>query len=79
MVVQRTIELEEREVDPVSGWPVQRARLGPAIIMDMNATGGFWVGFRSIAWMLENLRSPRVLDDGGPAGQGAEWVEWFQT
>jgi hypothetical protein len=79
MVVQRTIELEEREVDPVSGWPVQRTRLGPAIIMDMNATGGFSVGFRSIAWMLGNKRSERVLDGGGPAGQGAEWVEWFQT
>jgi hypothetical protein len=85
MVVQRTIELEEREVDPVSGWPVQRVRLGPAIITDMNETGGFSVGFRSIAWMLGIMRSPCVLDGGDPTGPGvptgpgAEWVEWLQT
>ena len=79
MVVERTIELEESEVDPISGWPVQGTRLGPTIIKDMNETGGFWVGFRSIAWMLGGRHSTRAPDDGSSTGQEAEWEEWFQT
>jgi hypothetical protein len=79
MVVERTIELEESEVDPNSGWPVQRARLAPAIIKDMNETGGFWVGFRSIAWMLGGHHSTYAPNRGGCVVQGAEWEEWFQT
>lgn len=78
MVVKRTIELEESELDPITGWPVQKTRLGPTIIREMDGNGGFWVGFRSIAWMLGGQHPTRILHGGSITGQGSEWEEWFQ-
>jgi hypothetical protein len=46
VVARRVIEMEEQEVDPVTGWPVQHTRLwGSTINADMDRNGGFWVCF----------------------------------
>jgi hypothetical protein len=74
LVVKRTIELEEREVDPISGWPVQKTRLGPTIIGDIDENGRFCVGFRSIAWMLGSKYPTGSME----ARPEVEWEEWFQ-
>ena len=54
MVARRAIEIEEKELDPKTGWPAQKVRLAYALISpNMDANGGFRVGFATSAW-LEN-------------------------
>jgi hypothetical protein len=48
-VSRRVIELEEAEVDPVTGWPVERARFWNSVIdANMDEKGGFWVSFMPV-------------------------------
>ncbi|CAN9291260.1 unnamed protein product [Alternaria alternata] len=52
VVSKRAIELEEAEVDPRTGWPVEATRLWncvPKAGMDHN--GGFWVAFIPARWI----------------------------
>lgn len=46
LVLNRVIEMEEDEVDLVTGWPVERTRLWSCVIdAGMNTSGGFWAHF----------------------------------
>ncbi len=46
IVSNRCIEMEERELDPVTGWPVASTRLWSSVIdANMDSDGGFWVTF----------------------------------
>jgi len=73
VVGRRVIEIEEQEVDPVTGWPVASSRLwGTAIDGDMDDRGGFWVAFSYADWaqtqkMVFDRR--RRLD--------SQWDEWI--
>jgi len=52
LVLKRVIEMEEEEVDPVTGWPVARVRLWSSVIEShMGATGGFWANFLPSGWV----------------------------
>lgn len=52
MVARRVVEMEESEVDPESGWPVERTRLYSAEInAKMDAEGGFWVYYLPSDWV----------------------------
>ncbi|KAF2185302.1 hypothetical protein K469DRAFT_739026 [Zopfia rhizophila CBS 207.26] len=52
VVSNRVIEIEESEVDPVTGWPVETARLWSSVIdANMDRNGGFWVNFLSASWV----------------------------
>ncbi|KAJ8114265.1 hypothetical protein OPT61_g3821 [Boeremia exigua] len=54
LVARRAIEMEEREVDPKTGWPVERSRLYTSVIdANMDAGGGFWVTFVPSGWVFE--------------------------
>jgi hypothetical protein len=49
IVSKRVIELEEAEVDPATGWPVERARFWNTVIdANMDEQGGFWVSFTPV-------------------------------
>jgi hypothetical protein len=49
IVSKRVIELEEAEVDPATGWPVERARFWNTVIdANMDEKGGFWVSFMPV-------------------------------
>jgi hypothetical protein len=66
MVAQRAIELEEKEVDPKTGWPVERARFWSCVIeAGMNHKGGFWAAFMPVIWVHERtpLGKPRILQE----------------
>ncbi|KAF2026855.1 hypothetical protein EK21DRAFT_73176, partial [Setomelanomma holmii] len=46
VVTKRVIEIEEEEVDPITGWPVERTRLWSSVIdANMDRNGGFWAYF----------------------------------
>jgi hypothetical protein len=46
IIANRVIELEERELDPETGWPPERARFYSTVVdANMDAQGGFWVYF----------------------------------
>lgn len=54
LVCRRVIELEEAELDPETGWPVERTRLWSSVIdANMDAKGGFWVYFIPSEWAGE--------------------------
>jgi hypothetical protein len=58
--MQRVIEMEEEEVDPVTGWPVERKRFWSCVInADMDRNGGFWAFFTPAAWMHERMADGR--------------------
>ncbi|KAF2995727.1 hypothetical protein E8E13_004765 [Curvularia kusanoi] len=66
LVARRTVELEERELDPESGWPVERTRLYSSVIdANMDAAGGFWVYFLPSEWigMLDEAGKQRMLQE----------------
>lgn len=52
LVSKRAIEIEECELNPVTGWPSERSRLGSCVISaDMDRTGGFWASFLPARWV----------------------------
>lgn len=54
LVTKRVIELEESELDPETGWPVERTRLYSSVIdANMDANGGFWAYFVPSEWVDE--------------------------
>lgn len=91
LVATRCIEIEERELDPKTGWPVEKTRLWSAVIDgNMDRNGGFWVTFASAKWMEEMgaewYEKERMANGGvsltlvtwGHAKRSdAEWQEWF--
>jgi hypothetical protein len=66
VVAKRTIELEERQVDRVTGWPVEESRMWQCVIQaDMDRNGGFWARFLPVRWvgvMDENGRQ-KILEE----------------
>ena len=79
IVARRVIEFEERELDPETGWPVERARIWSTQIHgDMDGNGRFPVFFAIGQWG-EGRGSPPL-----PPGmmisshpEGRIWREWF--
>ncbi|KAF2185235.1 hypothetical protein K469DRAFT_726791 [Zopfia rhizophila CBS 207.26] len=62
-VTNRIIEIEESELDPVTGWLVERTRIWSTIINgDMDGNGRFQVYFAVGLW---------------GEGRGRMWREWF--
>jgi hypothetical protein len=54
IVTRRLIELEEEEVDPLTGWPVEEKRLWSSVIdANMDQKGGFWAYFMRITALRE--------------------------
>jgi hypothetical protein len=54
LVANRVIELEERELNPETGWPPERTRLYSSVVdANMDAQGGFWVMFEPSEWVGE--------------------------
>ena len=52
LVSNRVIEMEESELDPETGWPVERTRLWSSVIdANMDANGGFWAYFLPSEWV----------------------------
>ncbi|KAF2015179.1 hypothetical protein BU24DRAFT_229247 [Aaosphaeria arxii CBS 175.79] len=82
VVARRVIQIEEREVDPETGWPIQRSRLVSALVSsDMDRNGRFYAAYRSLPWVLRSMdpNDPeRHPGDTDPKGQSNEWIEWFQ-
>lgn len=79
MVARRLIELEETEVDPVTGWPVESRRIWSTMIHgEMDGNGRFPVYFAIGQW--GEGRGTPPLPPGGilphdPSGR--IWREWF--
>jgi hypothetical protein len=79
MVARRLIELEEREVDPITGWPVEHTRIWSTMIHgEMDGNGRFPVYFAIGQW--GEGRGTPPLPPGGilphdPSGR--IWREWF--
>jgi hypothetical protein len=66
LLARRAIELEEQELDPTTGWPVEKARLWSAVVAaDMNDKGGFWASFQPVTWVHERTPNgkPRLLQE----------------
>ncbi|KAF2128923.1 hypothetical protein P153DRAFT_28521 [Dothidotthia symphoricarpi CBS 119687] len=66
VVSRRLIEMEESQVDSVTGWPVQETRLwGCVINADMDRNGGFWTSFLPARWVgrLDQNGKPRLLEE----------------
>jgi hypothetical protein len=75
-VANRVIEIEEKEVDPDTGWPVENARLWCAVIDgDMDQNGGFWVIFALANWVQAGSQLER--GDKERRRLDAQWEEWF--
>jgi hypothetical protein len=54
LVANRVIEMEESELNPETGWPVERTRLWSSVIdANMDARGGFWAYFLPSEWVGE--------------------------
>jgi hypothetical protein len=79
VVAKRVIEFEERELDPVTGWPVESARIWSTMINgEMDGNGRFPVDFAIGHW--GEGRGTPPLPPGGilphdPSGR--IWREWF--
>ncbi|KAL5386721.1 hypothetical protein PMIN06_011795 [Paraphaeosphaeria minitans] len=75
MVSRRLIEIEEREVDPITGWPTENARVLSTIVRgDMDGNGRFAVYFAMDIWGEGRGEAPLP-----PIGErGRMWKEWFQ-
>jgi hypothetical protein len=66
MMARRAIELEEQDLDPTTGWPVEEARLWSAVVAaDMNHKGGFWASFQPVTWVHERTSAgmPKILQE----------------
>ncbi|KAF2179899.1 hypothetical protein K469DRAFT_594181, partial [Zopfia rhizophila CBS 207.26] len=78
-VAKRIIEIEESELDPVTGWPVERTRIWSTIIRgDMDGNGRFPVYFAVGLWGEGRgvpPLPPGMVLSGSP--QGRMWKEWF--
>jgi hypothetical protein len=64
VVGRRVVEMEEKEVDPVTGWPVERTRLwGNSVNAGMDQNGGFWAHFVPVDCFLDRTPDgkPKVL------------------
>jgi hypothetical protein len=79
VVAKRVIELEERELDPVTGWPVERVRIWSTMIHgEMDGNGRFPVYFAIGHW--GEGRGTPPLPPGGVLPHdpnGRIWREWF--
>jgi hypothetical protein len=79
IVARRVIELEEREVDPDTGWPVEQTRIWSTMIHgEMDGTGRFPVYFAIGHW--GEGRGTPPLPPGGILPhdpRGMIWREWF--
>ncbi|KAL5375883.1 hypothetical protein DPSP01_010879 [Paraphaeosphaeria sporulosa] len=75
MVSRRLIEIEEREVDPITGWPTENARVLSTIVRgNMDGNGRFAVYFAMDIWGEGRGEAPLP-----PIGErGRMWKEWFQ-
>ena len=78
-VVKRIIELEEAEIDPLTGWPVERTRIWSTIVRgDIDSNGGFMAYFAIGQWG-EGRGVPPMPPDmevkGSPHAK--MWGEWF--
>lgn len=70
LVSERAIEIEESEVDPVTGWPVEKTRLWSVVVNgDMDGEGRFSVRFSAGSWFQGQVY--------GRNGEGRMWEEWF--
>ncbi|KAF2640268.1 hypothetical protein P280DRAFT_452890 [Massarina eburnea CBS 473.64] len=88
LVSRRVIDIEEEEVDPVTGWPVEDTRLWCAVLDgSIESTGGFWVNFARATWVVEGARRHEEALGGkeeeeeypGFRKRGDnQWQEWFQ-
>jgi hypothetical protein len=79
IVAKRVIELEESEVDPITGWPVERARIWSTMIRgDMDGNGRFPVYFAVGHWG-EGRGIPPIPPGGllPHDPRGRIWLEWF--
>ena len=78
-VTNRIIEIEESELDPVTGWPVERTRIWSTIINgDMDGSGRFPVYFAVGIWGEGRgvpPLPPGMVLSGSP--EGRMWREWF--
>jgi hypothetical protein len=79
VVAKRVIELEERELDPVTGWPVESARIWSTMIHgEMDGNGRFPVYFAIGHW--GEGRGTPPMPPGGVFPhdpRGRIWKEWF--
>jgi hypothetical protein len=73
------IEFEEREIDPETGWPVERARIWSTQIHgDMDGNGRFPVFFAIGQWGEGRGAPPLppgMMISSHP--EGRIWREWF--
>ncbi|KAH3909448.1 hypothetical protein HBH56_156660 [Parastagonospora nodorum] len=79
VVARRVIELEERNVDPVTGWPVESARIWSTMIHgEMDDNGRFPVYFVVGHWG-EGRGTPPIPPGGilPHDPNGRIWREWF--
>jgi hypothetical protein len=52
VVLERAIELEERQVGVVTGWPAEELRIWQYVIQaDIDRNGGFWASFLPARWV----------------------------
>jgi hypothetical protein len=79
IVARRLIELEEREVDPVTGWPMERTRIWSTMIRgDMDGSGRFQVYFAIGHWGEGRGIGPLPPGMKLPHDErGRVWLEWF--
>lgn len=66
LLSRRLIEIEEEDVDPVTGWPVERSRLWSNIIdANMDHNGGFWAHFTKVDALhaRKGLEQPKMIHD----------------
>jgi hypothetical protein len=79
MVARRVIELEEREMDPLTGWPVERTRIWSTMIRgDMDGNGKFQVYFAIGHWGEGRGIGPLPPGMKLPHDErGRVWLEWF--
>ena len=79
-VARRVIELEEREIDPETGWPAKKSRLWCAVPdSNMDRNGGFWVSFAWAWWVQEQREKGAVFSERDRLMRrpDAQWEEWF--
>lgn len=78
-VARRIVEIEEGEVDPVTGWPVERTRIWSTIVNgEMDGNGRFPVYFARGLWG-EGRGVPPLPPDMVLTGcpYGRMWKEWI--
>jgi len=75
LVSRRLIEIEEREIDPATGWPTEKARIMSTVIRgDMDGNGRFAVYFATQIWGEGRGEAP-LPDEKSMVGE--MWREWF--